>query len=89
MSLLYLERVIQMAIYTQLKENDIQEIVDHYDLTIIDFQAIAAGATNSSYLLQTPRGSFVLTVFEDKTLDQVIELGLLLLLLEEHDAAWT
>jgi homoserine kinase type II len=73
-----------MAVYTQLQESDIREIAGSYDLTIVDYETIAAGAANSNYLLQAQQGSYVLTVFEDKTFAQTVELGRLLLLLKEY-----
>jgi homoserine kinase type II len=73
-----------MAIYTQLQEKEIREIAGRYNLTVTDFEPMAEGATNSNYLLWTQRGPYVLTLFEERTPDQVIELGQLLLLLEKH-----
>lgn len=72
-----------MAIYTWLQKNDIQEIAGCYDLMVTDFEPIAEG-TNSSYVLWTPQGCYVLTLFEYYTPDRIIELGQLLLLLEKH-----
>jgi len=40
-----------MAAYTQLQESDIRRITDSYDLTIIDYEPISAGASSSNYLL--------------------------------------
>lgn len=74
-----------MAVYTQLQESDIQKIADNYDLTIVNYETIAAGAGNSNYLLRTHRGRYVLTVFDEITLDQVLKLGQLLLLLIEYE----
>ncbi len=74
-----------MAVYTQLQEGDIQEIADSYDLTIANYETIATGASNSNYLLRTQRDKYVLTVFDEKTFDQVVELGQLLLLLIENE----
>lgn len=74
-----------MAVYTQLQESDIREIAGSYDLTVVDYEPVAAGAANSNYFLWAQQGSYVLTVFEDNTFDQVVELGELLLLLEEFE----
>ena len=71
-------------IYTQLNENDICEIAARYDLVITDFKQMPGGSTNSNYEIETQRGRFVLTLFEERTPDQVIELGQLLLLLKQH-----
>jgi homoserine kinase type II len=74
-----------MARYTQLPENEIQEIASNYGLTVSAFEAMEGGAGNSSYLLQTQQGSTVLTVFDDKTWSYVNRLGQLLLLLAEYE----
>jgi homoserine kinase type II len=74
-----------MARYTQLDEKDIQEIARNYNLVVEDFAPIEGGAGNSSYLLHTQQGNYVLTVFDDKTLAYVVSLGKLLLLLAEYE----
>lgn len=71
-------------IYTQLNENDICEIAAQYNLIVTGFKQMTGGSTNSSYEIETQRGRFVLTLFEERTPDQIIELGQLLLLLEQH-----
>jgi len=75
---------MMIATYTQLHQSDIREIVSSYDLTMVDYERIAPGATNSHYLLRAQQGSYVLTVFDDKTLAQTVEQGRLLSLLKEH-----
>jgi homoserine kinase type II len=74
-----------MARYTQLRENEIQEIAGQYNLIVAEAEAIEGGAGNSSYLLQTRQGEYVLTVFDDKSLAYVVRLGQLLLLLAEYE----
>jgi homoserine kinase type II len=78
-----------MAKYTQLEQNDIQNIADHYNLTIITFESIEGGAGNSSYLLDTVQGKYVLTVCDDKVLSEIVKLGQLLLLLQAHNFSTT
>ena len=73
-----------MAAYTQLQKNDIERIAACYDLTIVDYEPFAGGASSSNYLLRAQQGSYVLTVFDDKTFAQTVELGRLLSLLKEH-----
>ena len=50
-----------------------------------EFEPIEGGAGNSSCLLRTRQGNYVLTVFDDKTLAYVVRLGKLLLLLAEYE----
>jgi homoserine kinase type II len=73
-----------MANYMQLHESDVQEIAEHYDLTIIDFAPIEGGASGSHYLLHTRQGRYVLTVSGNKTPDSVTRLGQLLRVLVKH-----
>ena len=74
-----------MARYTQLKEYDVRKIAGNYDLTVVDFEPIAGGAGNSSYLLRTQWGNYALTVFDDKSLAYALRIGRLLLLLAEYE----
>ena len=74
-----------MATYTRLTQNDIQKIAGNYNLKIIKFAPIEGGNGNSSYKLTSQTGKYVLTVCDDKTLDEVTVMGKLLLLLEQHD----
>lgn len=74
-----------MARYTQLGSSDIREIIQKYELILVDFEPIYGGASNSSYCLQTDNNSYVLTVFDDKTKDYVTQLGHLLLQLEQAE----
>jgi len=73
-----------MAKYSLLHKNDIQTITNRYDLSINKFEYIDGGAGNSSYLLYTKQGKFVLTVFEI-SIARVAKMGKLLLHLENHD----
>ncbi len=74
-----------MATYTQLTQSDIQYIADNYNLKVLEFAPIVGGNGNSSYKLITQKGKYVLTVCDDKTLDEVTVMGKLLELLEQHD----
>jgi homoserine kinase type II len=74
-----------MARYSHFKEKDIQEIANLYNLRGIDFDPIEGGAGNSSFLLRTRQGNYVMTVFDDKTWNDVVKLGRLLLLLEQYE----
>ena len=73
-----------MAAFTQLQESDIRGIADSYGLMIVDYEPIAAGAENSSYLVRAQQASYVLTVFEDTTLALAVEHGRLLSRLKEY-----
>jgi homoserine kinase type II len=73
-----------MARDIRLNQHEIREIASHYNLSVIEFESIPGGNANSSFLLYTRHGNFVLTVFTIE-LEQVQRLGQLLVLLEEHE----
>ncbi len=74
-----------MATYTKLDFNDIQFICAQYDLIPITFDPIRGGQGNSSFLVKTAKEDYILTVFDDKSFDYVLNLTRLLTLLVEHD----
>lgn len=74
-----------MARYADLGRHEVRGLADQYGLILDGFKPIEGGAGNSSYLLQSQQGDYVLTVFDDKSREDVDRLGRLLLLLEEHD----
>lgn len=74
-----------MAKYTNLNAQQIKQIGELYDFEINQYQPIDGGAANSSYLLSTPRGKYVLTVCDEKSRSQVEITAKLLLHLEKHN----
>ena len=74
-----------MAVYNLFQENDIQEIAKPYGLTVVSYEPIEAGASNSNFLLHTQQGHYILTVFDDQNMDFANGLGRLLLILAEYD----
>lgn len=73
-----------MASYTQLDENDIRHISAKYGLVVTEFEAMAGGAANSSYHLQTSSGNYVLTVLDSQGVNDAIRLAKLLTYLINH-----
>lgn len=53
-----------MAVYTNLKQEDIEEILRNYNLRLKSFYKIKTGILNTNYFLDTEEGKFVLRVFE-------------------------
>ncbi len=74
-----------MARYTNLGKDEVFALASRYGLTLQEFTPIEGGAGNTSYLLQSRQGEFVLTLFDDKSRSEVEKLGRLLLLLERRD----
>ena len=54
-----------MAVYTDVPDDALEAFVSAYDIGgILSCKGIAEGIENSNYLLQTERGSFILTLYE-------------------------
>ncbi len=73
-----------MATYTPFEQRDVQDVADNYALRVVGFEPIEGGA-NSSYALHTEQGDYVLTVFEEKSWTEVVQIGHLLLLLADYE----
>jgi len=74
-----------MAQYTILQAGQINEIATNYGLSINNFNPIKGGNANSSFLLHTADGKFVLTLFNDKSLSEMSSIAVLLQLFELYD----
>ncbi len=56
-----------MAVYTEVSDEDLAAFITQYDLGgVLACKGIAEGVENSNYLLQTERGSFILTLYEKR-----------------------
>ena len=64
-----------VAKYTDLGKPEVYALADHYGLMLDGFKPIEGGARNSSYLLQSQQGEYVLTVFDDRSRTDVDKLG--------------
>ncbi len=60
-----------MASYLQLDIEKIIEIMPEYGLDLKRFESIKGGACNSSFLLHTKQGKYILTVFEDHDMEYI------------------
>jgi homoserine kinase type II len=55
-----------MAVYTQVSNSALAAFLADYELGIpLSFKGIAEGVENSNYFLETDRGKFILTLFEN------------------------
>jgi homoserine kinase type II len=74
-----------MAVYTEVSDEDLASFLAAYDLgEATACKGIAEGVENSNYLLQTTRGSFILTLYERRVKPQDLPFFLSLM---EHLAA--
>lgn len=56
-----------MAVYTDIDDTTLATFLDEYDLgPALAFKGIAEGVENSNFLLETPKGRYILTVFEKR-----------------------
>ncbi len=54
-----------MAVYTDVTDEELASFLAAYDVgPAISFKGIAEGVENSNFMLETPRGRFILTVYE-------------------------
>ena len=56
-----------MAVYTDIDDAALTSLLTEYDLgPPLAFKGIAEGVENSNFMLETPKGRFILTVFEKR-----------------------
>ena len=56
-----------MAVYTEVPDDELARFVADYDIgEVTSFKGIAEGVENSNFLLNTGRGSFILTLYEKR-----------------------
>jgi len=62
-----------MSVYTIIEESELTSFLSNYDVDeLIDFQGISDGIENTNYFVDTDRGRFVLTIFEQHSAHQVM-----------------
>lgn len=60
-----------MAVYTEVSDEEVGAFLAQYDLgAVVSLKGIAEGVENSNYLLQTDRGSFILTLYEKRVAEE-------------------
>ena len=56
-----------MAVYTEVADDELRSFLTAYDLgAVLSFKGIAEGVENSNYMLQTERGTYILTLYEKR-----------------------
>ena len=74
-----------MAKYTKLGDHEIRLLAQRYKLEVTNHSVIDGGAANSSFFLKTNRNEYVLTIADDKPVQDVFNLVGLLDHLVEHE----
>ena len=65
-----------MALYTQLNINEVQNIANDYGLgNINSYSPLSGGSENSNYLVTSEQGKYVLTICEQKSIDEANQLA--------------
>ena len=60
-----------MAVYTEVGDEDLERFIGEYDLgPVLSCKGIAEGVENTNYLIQTARGSFILTLYEKRVAEE-------------------
>ena len=79
-----------MAHYSKLTEDTLHTILSWYDLgTVIRFTPLSGGQANSSSVVTTERGTYVVSICDEKTVDEIELLTTTLEHLKQHDIATT
>ena len=74
-----------MPRYTQLSEKEIVDLTKSFNIGQIDeYEPLSGGSENSSFLITTSDGRYILTICEDKSFEQIDNLIGLLKHLETH-----
>ena len=61
-----------MAVFTPLTPANLADLLSHYDYgTLENFQGIEDGVTNSNFRVTTTTGTYILTIFEELTHEQI------------------
>lgn len=61
-----------MSVYTIINQNELENFLTQYNLgNLKSFTGISAGIENTNYFVDTTKGSFVLTIFEHHTIDEL------------------
>tara|TARA_B100001109_G_C18851325_1_gene469393 strand:- start:1368 stop:2294 length:927 start_codon:yes stop_codon:yes gene_type:complete len=55
-----------MSVYTNLESKDVKNLLDEYNIGSLDtYKGIPDGITNTNYYVNTTKGKYVITLFED------------------------
>ena len=56
-----------MAVYTKVSEQELREFLSSYGIgTLVSFEGIEAGVSNTNYFITTDKGRYILTLFEPR-----------------------
>lgn len=73
-----------MAIYTEISSFELDQIASSYGIEVINYFPLNGGNANSSYCLQSKDEKYIVTVFEEASLEKISTMGYLLQHLERY-----
>lgn len=60
-----------MAVYTQISSKQLTDFLNQYDLgTLVSYEGIAQGVSNTNYHVFTSKGRYILTLFEERRVNK-------------------
>lgn len=75
-----------MSVYTTISEEALKTFLSHYDVgELKQFEGILAGIENTNYFVDTTKGRFVLTIFEQLVWDELPYFLDIMAFLAEHE----
>ena len=61
-----------MAVYTSITKESLESFLIEFNIgTLISFDGISSGVTNTNYLITTAENKFILTIFEHHTMEEL------------------
>ncbi len=61
-----------MSVYTIIETHELQSFLSNYNVgDLVDFEGISDGIENTNYFVNTDKGRFVLTIFEQHTFEEM------------------
>ena len=61
-----------MAIYTKLKEKDVNDFFLKYDLgKVLEYKGIQEGIENTNYFVKTEKDKYILTIYEKRVNEKI------------------
>ena len=55
-----------MSVYTNLNTKDVSLLLTKYNIGLLkSFKGVSDGITNTNYFLNTSKGKYIITIFED------------------------
>ncbi len=61
-----------MSVYTTIEDNELKSFLSNYNVgQLVDYQGISDGIENTNYFVNTSRGRFVLTIFEQHSFEEM------------------